>query len=184
MTTFFSAMISLTMSRISSRADIGLELGELGEVDGLDQRPEDHALRLVVFVGLATSLPDDGRCGDRRRPPALRAVARRALGPRRPPGAGDAGREGSAEPDRLAEHSTQPFVVVSSLFRPCGAPGAAIERLEEAAARASSAGAAGDPSGEIVEALGDFAGRLDLRDHLAVIAGGAEELRLESEARP
>ena len=41
-------MISLTMSRISSRARFGVELGELRQVDRLDQRGEDRALDLVI----------------------------------------------------------------------------------------------------------------------------------------
>ena len=41
-------MISLTMSRISSRARFGVELRELRQVDRLDQRGEDRALDLVV----------------------------------------------------------------------------------------------------------------------------------------
>ena len=36
-------MISLTMSRISSRARLDIELRELRQVDGLDQGAEDHA---------------------------------------------------------------------------------------------------------------------------------------------
>ena len=50
---FLIAMISLTMSRISSRARVGVELGQLREVDGLDQRAEDGAFGLVIGVGVA-----------------------------------------------------------------------------------------------------------------------------------
>jgi hypothetical protein len=35
-------MISLTMSRISSRAAACLQLGELRQIDGVDQRVEDR----------------------------------------------------------------------------------------------------------------------------------------------
>ena len=73
-------MISLTMSRISSRADFAVELGELRQVDRLDQRAEDHALHLVVFVGARRS---------RRRPAARRR--RGAVG-------GDGGRGWRARP--------------------------------------------------------------------------------------
>ena len=53
-------MISLTMSRISSREEFGVELGELGEVDRLDQGAEDRALDLVIGFGMP-------RVGGRRR---------------------------------------------------------------------------------------------------------------------
>ena len=45
---FLIAMISLTMSRISSRAEFGVEARELREVDGLDQRAENRAFGLVI----------------------------------------------------------------------------------------------------------------------------------------
>ncbi len=41
-------MISLTISRISSRAAVAIELGELGEVDRIDQRVEDGRLYVIV----------------------------------------------------------------------------------------------------------------------------------------
>ena len=50
---FLIAMISLTMSRISSRADFAVELGELGEIDRLDQRAEDRRLDLVIVFRAA-----------------------------------------------------------------------------------------------------------------------------------
>ena len=62
-TMFLIAMISLTMSRISSRADFAVELGELGEIDRLDQRAEDRRLDLVI--GVRSPRVDDGR-GRRR----------------------------------------------------------------------------------------------------------------------
>ena len=64
---FLIAMISLTMSRISSRAEFGVELGELGEVDRLDQRAEDRALGLVIALRVA-------RVGRRRRERRRRLV--------------------------------------------------------------------------------------------------------------
>ena len=56
-TTFLIAMISLTMSRISSRAASVSSLDELRQVDRLDQRAEDRALGLVVFLGLRALRP-------------------------------------------------------------------------------------------------------------------------------
>ncbi len=55
---FLIAMISLTMSRISSRADLAVELGELREVDRLDQGAENRRFDLIVIFGAA--LCDDG----------------------------------------------------------------------------------------------------------------------------
>jgi hypothetical protein len=81
------AMISLTMSRIS-RARIGVELGELGEVDRLDQRAEDGALDLVI--GLECREIRGRRCsgGDVSTAPAGR---RRRDERRAEPGRGDQG---------------------------------------------------------------------------------------------
>ena len=63
---FLIAMMSLTMSRISSRALSGIELGELRQVDRVDQRRKD--LRLGVVVGLAAlALRLRGLGGERRR---------------------------------------------------------------------------------------------------------------------
>ena len=45
------ATISLTMSRISSRAASRIELGELGQVDGVDERVEDRGLDVVILLG-------------------------------------------------------------------------------------------------------------------------------------
>ena len=65
-------MISLTMSRISSRADGDVELGELRQIDGVDQRVEDRRLDVVVFFGVpalrlgAARRRRDGRLGGRR----------------------------------------------------------------------------------------------------------------------
>src|SRR4029079_6819185 len=58
-TMFLIAMISLTMSRISLARGIGVELGELTEVDRLDQGAEDRALDLVV--GFRAPRIDGGR---------------------------------------------------------------------------------------------------------------------------
>ena len=60
-TMFLIAMISLTMSRISSRAEFGIEPRELREIDGFDQRAEDRALDLVIALGPARI---DRRTGD------------------------------------------------------------------------------------------------------------------------
>ena len=49
-TMFLIAMISLTMSRISSRAEFAVEFGELGKVDRFDQGAEDRRLDLIVGV--------------------------------------------------------------------------------------------------------------------------------------
>ena len=92
-------MISLTMSRISSRAEFGVELGELGEVDGLDQRAEDRALGLVIGLGV----PRVGRRWARaaakaRREP--RALARRRRGNERRTKAGRRNRRAAALHDR------------------------------------------------------------------------------------
>ena len=74
-------MISLTMSRISSRADFGVELGELRKVDRVDQRVEDRRLDLVVvsrnvFAGLGRWRPEAAAHGfigrNRRRGDARR----------------------------------------------------------------------------------------------------------------
>jgi hypothetical protein len=43
-TTFLSAMISLTMSRISSRAESASRRASWREIDRLDQRAEDRML--------------------------------------------------------------------------------------------------------------------------------------------
>ena len=57
-------MISLTMSRISSRAESASSLASCDEVDRLDQRAEDRALDLVVDLGMPRI---DGRRRERRR---------------------------------------------------------------------------------------------------------------------
>ena len=82
---FLIAMISLTMSRISSRAESASSLASCAKIDRLDQRAEDRALDLVV--GLRAARIDRGRefaaaafCGRRwpcrrRRPDDRRAEA-------------------------------------------------------------------------------------------------------------
>ena len=67
----------------------GVELGELGEVDGLDQGAEDRALGLVVGLGMA-------RVGRGRRERRRRLVRHAAM---RLPGVG-AATSGAPRPDR------------------------------------------------------------------------------------
>ena len=54
--TFLIATSSATMSRISSPADLQVQLGQLRQIDGVDQGVEDRGLGRVVVVAL---LADD-----------------------------------------------------------------------------------------------------------------------------
>ena len=90
---FLIAMISLTMSRISSRAEFGVELGELAEVDRLDQRAEDRPLDLVV--GVRAARIDGGRDLLRR------FAARRRVSPTGSPGSARPGRRTGTACGRL-----------------------------------------------------------------------------------
>ena len=76
-------MISLTMSRISSRAEFGVELGELAEIDRLDQRAEDRALGLVIGFGAAGIERRRAGCGVRRRTACRRGAPESARRDRR-----------------------------------------------------------------------------------------------------
>ena len=85
-TTALIEMISLTMSRISSRAEFGIELGELGQIDGVDQRVEDRRLDLVVVLRARIGACARRRAcddGHRRRGSRLRRLRRGRLGRRR-----------------------------------------------------------------------------------------------------
>src|SRR5262245_61112299 len=105
-------------------------------------------------------------------------------------GIGATGREGSAGPGRFPNIQRRPLPNHSTHPCPCVSSGSGLaprqagdERLKEVAARTARADAAGDLAGELAEALGDFARRLNLGDHLAVVARRSEQLRLEREAR-
>src|SRR3954462_13964242 len=55
------------------------------------------------------------------------------------------------------------------------------DRLQQIRAGPLRLGLAGDGAGELDEDLGNFAGRLHLGDHLAVVGGRAEELGVEGQ---
>ena len=222
-------MISLTMSRISSRADFGVELGELREVDRLDQRAEDRALGLVIVLGVAAVGRRRARGGGRRpsgwlrlagrrrreraarqvRPresargrlpwarcrlaPAgrRRAVRRRLLEPRRAMAARRLRRRGDAvrPPNCYACRTRLRTPTLTRTRRTTPTLRRTLHQLlEERAEQARSGllgfGPAGQRLRELAEHLGGPVRRRQLRDHLAVVGGGAEHLRLERDDRP
>ena len=87
-------------------------------------------------------------------------------------GAARVGRRAGA----LSEHSNPP----SACRAPCQQLG---ERREQPAALQLVVAAPGEALRQRPEGLGDAVARRDLGDHLAVVGGGAEQLRLEGDDR-
>ena len=178
-------MISLTMSRISSRAASPSRLGELGEIDRVDQRAEDRALGLVVFLGLAASRPRRRRASARPLPARARRRApapasdEHGHGRRRSTGSARRGRTADRPCERscswtLAEHRSRSSQRAHEALRRANRARIGSSRL--ACARFGSlrpviAGASSRNASAILP------GRLHLGDHLAVVGGRAEQLR-------
>ena len=112
------------MSRISSRAEFGVELGELSEVDGLDQGAEDHAFGLVVALGVP-------RCRLPWEQSGAMRIAGRCRACRR--GAGTSGAPNPAEGMGERPPSTIAGAVVAPSARGCAA--AATDGVMRAARR-------------------------------------------------
>ena len=185
---------------------VGIEPRELGEIDRLDQRAEDRALDLVVGLG-APRIGRDRRRRCRvlcRRRAAAKSAARRARQPasaQRPArcaaaaaaagvgaGGGDVGaapararRRGGLAPDflsaRLPNTLHDPVSFTASCAAFCSS-GVSRPRFGFfTSARPVRTCASCRNISAVLMAGGHFG------DHLAVIGGGAEQLRLERNAR-
>ena len=134
---------------------VGVEARQLRQIDRLDQRAEDHALRLVVFVGLARVLGDDERRG------RLRPRAARASRPRRPRLREDRHRSGgscaaaarpaspparvpAAAPIRISSRTSRSSSLGCGSARPCGAPALRQDGIETGWRASASAPSAPD----------------------------------------
>src|SRR5262245_21507928 len=203
------AMISLTMSR-----RLGVELGELRQVDRLDQGAEDRALGLVIGLEMARV----GRRRSERRRRRLRnpgarlprAGAGTSWAPRpaegigaRPPSITPDGPDGGAVcgagcgaggNDVLAAgwacgRGAAPGTRVSAVLRfpntqltsdrPSGPLEQLFEERQLAGLRFLRVGAAGEHLRKLAEGLGSAVAGREFGDHLPIVGGGAEHLRLE-----
>ena len=171
-------MISLTMSRISSRAAAAVELGELRQIDGVDQRVEDGRLDVVVLFRMPALRAATGSgAGRARAPRSARGLASAAL--RGAAGAascaGSARARGGGIVRTPAEHGAATPQRLSFSFSRSGANGASGEAFFSSFMLL----AVRQRQRHVAELLGRLGLGGELLDHLAVVGGQAERLAVE-----
>ena len=175
---FLIAMISLTMSRISSRADSASSRASCDEIDRLDQRAEDRALDLVIGVR-PPRLHDRWRAargaeraGRRERSAARRSARRARMGLRGCALGAASAAAGARRRRRRGRRNHRCHARLNRIAAPAehanGLPRCALsltahefaeERRQQAAPRALDLGAAGHELRELPERLRRRGGR-------------------------